>query len=597
MVSTTANIEAKPGGSSSPGSAFASATTRGLRRLATLTRAEAARALPTALLFAGVALLALVWIRLIADVRAPLGSVERETLLFGVLALIATPTMASMFDAGRERSLNQALRAAPVTALESAAARMLGALLAIVTCVASVAAIDGVVVLFAATPSESAYSVALSRHGFRAEIEPLALAAPIIAFAVASALQHALASAIVGAALATVLVIPQRVLPGAPTWLVFDLQSVAAHHSFALTGVVVSTLVAARVAPLRGPRSRSILRRALPVLAFTVAVLAARSPYGQRLVLPGPSWSAEDAETTFFPSPDGRVVFIQTYQEHAWPRRTLRRLDAETLEITRVPRPPVGVIGWLTRDIGVLDWNDAGTAVVVDDLAPMRDHAPPPLLALSPAGDWISLAGHAELVDVRTEGSRYGSWSLEASREARAYRFDAAGGHALKWREGMELVFARDAPHLLVSGVPGEELFAFDGRTGEMYGLGVRLPDQRGGVHVSVSPDLEWVYIGRPRSSLVHLETGWSVDLGSRLFAVTRRSTVAVLEDSGWVEASPDSRRALPFPPEAAVRHLFGDRWFVLGPDGASIRSTDGAVELDVPMPGRARIAGRPLLY
>lgn len=148
-----------------------------------------------------------------------------------------------------------------------------------------------------------------------------------------------------------------------------------------------------------------------------------------------------------------------------------------------------------------------------------------------------------------------------------------------------------------MSGVPGEELSAFDGRTGETHGLGVTLPDQRGCVHVDVSPDLDWVYIGRPRSSLVHLETGWSVDLGGRPFAMTRRGTVAVLEEEGWVEVSPDSRRSLPFPPEAAVRHLFGDRWFVLGPDGASIRSTDGAVELDVPRPGPKRIAGRPLLH
>jgi len=571
---------------------------RTIYRLTALTRAEAALALPTALLFAGVGLLALVWIRLAGDVRAPIGSVEQETLLFGVLALVATPTMASMFDAARERSLSATLRSAPVTALECAAGRMIGAIAAIAVGVATVAALDALLALSTATPPESAHSIMLTRHGIRAGIEPFAFALPFVTFVVASVLQHSLPSAIVGAALATELLLPHQALPGAPAWLVFDVQNLAREYASPLFGALAGTLAAALIAPLRGRRSRSVLRRAGPAIAVAGIVLAARSPYGQRLALPAPSWSAEDAETRFFPSPDGKAVFIETYQKHAWPRRTLRRLDVETLEITRVPRPPVGILGWLTCDFGLQHWNAAGTAVVVDDLEPANDHAPPPLLALSPTGGWLLQASHYELSALWNDGSVRATWRAEiVSSEVLALRFTAEGGRALRHHVSTAIAFPRDLPHLLLFGVPGEELATFDGRTGEIRPLGVRLPEARPANVFQVSPCFRWAVIGAPpHVEIVHIETGWTMEVSRDPFSRTRRGTIAVLEADGWFEVSPDTRRPLPFPPETAPRHLFGDRWLVLGPGGASIRSTDGTIELDIPRPGPSWIEGHGLL-
>lgn len=592
MVSTTANIEARHCRSLTPDGGLASTASRGLRRVAALTRAEAALALPTALLFSGAALLALVWIRLIPDVRAPLGSVEHETLLLGALALIATPTAAAAFGSAREATLAAALRAAPVTAAEAAIARMVGALVAALASTLAVCVLDALVTVSSTTPPESAYSVLLTRHGLREDVEAFAVAAPLITFAVASALQNALAASVVGAALSAALLLPHHVLPGAEGWLAADLRLWARAPLAAPIGVVAATVFAALVAPLRGHRSRSAFRRVVPAVTLIAAAVGARSQYGQALLLPGPSWSAVDARLTLHPSPDGRVVFIESEQKDTWPRTTLWRLDNESLELERVPRPPIG-LDWFTSDIRLKGWNAAGTAVDVRDVSPGSAHTPRPLLALGPDGGWIRCEDEQQRLAIVNEGDRSESWQT-IHRGDKGYLLRDDGDHKLPWREGQRVAFARDLPHLLVSAFPGEELWTFDGRTGESQGLGIHVPDQERRVLVLVSPDLRWVYFGSDQGpEIVHLESGESKAVAGGRFSRSNRGTIVDREADGWVEWAPGLRRSLPFPFEAQVRHLFDDLWLVACRDGAWIQRTDGAVVKRVHPTKPAGIEGR----
>lgn len=561
------------------------------QRLATflaVLRVELRGVLPLGVGVAACALIALGYVRMSLGLYAPLGSDERAGLLAAAVVLCGVPIIAAAFESADAASFRRALRSLPTG--DAFLARLGAALLAVGLTAAVLAGGDAAIALWAPIGETSATSMTLADPAFGWAAFALAVLSWLTTLYLAAFLQHALGATLLGLG-AAVAPIPLVMMTSAGTLSFHGMDAFFRELGWIGFGVVLACGVwsCVTMAPLRGPRARSIVRRIpraalgpLLLLSIPVAGFASRT-----LLAPEPTWDDPFAQLSGVElDPSGERVAITLY--HREDRTRLHSfwvIDLEDGTRTQIPHPVDGASALLRPALDLAAWTPDG-----DGLAFIRwrqdRKAGADFRTYSFDEGWKPWTGYLEWRADANEGGwedRRGSDDEGEFRRLTSMINPAVepvelSTMTIQYPEGLRTVavgVSRDG-----------EFVRCDSRTGEVTGLGIEASEAM--CHFRVSPRLRWIVwydknrepwlveVATGETTKVEWNTGWLTDRDRPLthWPAKRQRALAI--------AGPDGEQeTIELPDARVVRDLGEGRWLVRSLDeGLTVIEDDGRVLL-----------------
>lgn len=521
-----------------------------LRTFSAVLRVELRGLVPFTLGVALCAVLACAWARFEAGLHAPLGSSERGGLLAAVIVLMGVPVVAAAFESAGATSLRKGLRPLPVGG--DFLARVAAALVAMACAAATVSGADATLAAAAPLGESSSASMLLGERAFRSITVGLGVFTWLVTLFLATFLQHALGATLLGLGAAA--------LPIAAL-VQMDRGGLAAGTLHALfgelgwIGLTVMGLCAlwscATVTPLRGPRARSVWRRApraalapLMLLAIPAAGFASRT-----LTSPEPTWDDPGARIArIVVGSDGRRVAVTLY--HAEPRTRVQSfwlVDTETGTREEIPHPVDGAFALLRPALDLASWTHDGDGLGVILWRQDRD-AGADFRTYSFEGGWGPWQTYDQWISRVGEGGWRGRLDRDGNGLHRRLESLVAPELPPIRLSERSLQYPRSLPTIAV-GVSRDGTFVrCDARTGQVESLGIRAPEDIKSFRVS--PALRWLL--------------WTDTQQHRWLAeVATGQVVPVGKGSSWL-----TDRGLPLTtfPSGGQRHLT-----IAGPGGSEV--------------------------